>query len=78
MDDDQADRAMDLLVTADAQARVQAAGFFAAAHLLNLGVDLVFFDTTSTFFPRDTKDDGADGFRRLGHAKTTGPTCPRW
>ena len=32
MDDDQAYRAMDLLVEADAQARVQEAVFFAAAH----------------------------------------------
>jgi transposase len=65
MDDDQAYRAMDLLEAADTQARVQEAVFFAAAHLLNLEVDLLFFDTTSTFFERD----GEDGFRRFGHSK---------
>ena len=68
MDDDQAYRAMDLLADADAQARVQEAVFFAAAHLLNLEVDLLFFDTTSTYFERDT-DDGDEGFRRFGHSK---------
>src|SRR5919201_1995310 len=61
-------RAMDLLADADAQARVQEAVFFAAAHLLNLEVDLLFFDTTSTYFERDT-DDGDEGFRRFGHSK---------
>jgi hypothetical protein len=68
MDDDQAYRAMDLLVTADAQARVQEAVFFAAANLLNLEVDLLFFDTTSTYFERDG-DDGEGGLRRFGHSK---------
>lgn len=42
MDDDQAYRAMDLLVEADAQAQVQEAVFFAVADLLNLEVDLLF------------------------------------
>jgi hypothetical protein len=69
MDDDHAYRAMDLLADADTDARVQEAVFFAAAHLLNLEVDLLFFDTTSTFFERDTEDEGADGFRRFGHSK---------
>ena len=44
MDEDQAYRAMDLLVEADAQAEVQEAVFFAVADLLNLEVDLLFFD----------------------------------
>jgi transposase len=73
MDDDQAYRAMDLLVEADTQARVQEAVFFAAAHLLNLEVDLLFFDTTSTFFERD----GEDGFRRFGHSKDHRPDLPQ-
>jgi transposase len=77
MDDDQAYRAMDLLVTADAEARVQEAVFFAAAHLLNLEVDLLFFDTTSTFFERDGEDEGADGFRRFGHSKDHRPDLPQ-
>jgi IS4 transposase len=77
MDDDQAYRAMDLLVEADAQAPVQEAVFFAAAHLLNLEVDLLFFDTTSTFFQRDTEGDGAGGFRRFGHSKDHRPDLPQ-
>jgi len=78
MDDDQAYRAMDLLVEADTQGQVQEAVFFAVAHLLNLEVDLLFFDTTSTYFERDDEDqdepgegDGAGraGFRRYGKSK---------
>jgi DDE family transposase len=66
MDDDQAYRAMDLLVEADTQGKVQEAVFFAVAHLLNLEVDVLFFDTTSTYFERDTEDpddpdEGAEG-----------------
>jgi transposase len=69
MDEDQAYRAMDLLVEADAQAQVQEAVFFAVADLLNLEVDLLFFDTTSTYFERDSEETGDDAFRRYGHSK---------
>jgi transposase len=69
MDEDQAYRAMDLLVEADAQAEVQEAVFFAVADLLNLEVDLLFFDTTSTYFERDTEESGDDAFRVYGHSK---------
>jgi transposase len=73
MDEDHAYRAMDLLVDADTAGRVQEAVFFAVANLLNLEVDLLFFDTTSTYFERDTEDDttdgGGGGFRRYGHSK---------
>jgi hypothetical protein len=66
----QALRAMDLLVDGDTQAKVQEAVFFAAAHLLNLEVDLIFFDTTSTYFERDDEDnDGDEALRRFGHSK---------
>src|SRR4051812_5084340 len=58
MDEDQAYRAMDLLVEADTDAKIQEAVFFAVAHLLNLEVDLLFFDTTSTYFERDIEDAG--------------------
>ena len=47
IDEDQCYRAMDLLVEADTEGRVQEAVFFACADLLNLEVDLLFFDTTS-------------------------------
>jgi transposase len=78
MDDDQAYRAMDLLVEADTQGQVQEAVFFAVAHLLNLEVDVLFFDTTSTYFERDDEDHdepsegegaGREGFRRYGKSK---------
>jgi len=79
MDDDQAYRAMDLLVEADTQGQVQEAVFFAVAHLLNLEVDVLFFDTTSTYFERDGEDQdeppgdgegaGREGFRRYGKSK---------
>jgi transposase len=69
MDDDHAYRAMDLLVDADTQGRVQQAVFFAVANLLNLEVDLLFVDTTSTYFERDDEEAGEDAFRRFGHSK---------
>jgi hypothetical protein len=82
MDDDQAYRALDLLVEADAEAKVQQAVFFCCADLLNLEVDLLFFDTTSTYFEADP--DSADGdadaavpFRALGHSKDHRPDLPQ-
>lgn len=42
--------------------------FSAAANLLNLEVDLISFDTTSTYFETEG-DDGPDGLRRFGHSK---------
>jgi hypothetical protein len=70
MDEDQAYRAMDLLAEADAEGAVQQAVFFAVADLLNLEVDLLLFDTTSTWFEVDDPDeDGGDGLRRFGHSK---------
>jgi Transposase DDE domain len=77
MDDDQAYRAMDLLVAADTQARVQEGVFFAAAHLLNLEVDLLFFDTTSTFFQREGEESGPGAFRVYGHSKDHRPDLPQ-
>jgi hypothetical protein len=56
-------RAMDTLLEADAAIQEQV--FFAVANLLNLEVDVLLFDTTSTYFK--TEDD--DGFRRYGHSK---------
>ena len=70
MDEDQAYRAMDLLVDADGDAEVQEAVFFAVADLLNLEVDLLLFDTTSTYFERDTEEEGDDSFRSTGTRRT--------
>jgi hypothetical protein len=76
MDEDQAYRAMDLLVDADVAGEVQKAVFFAAADLLNLEVDLLLFDTTSTYFERDEEEpDG--GLRRYGHSKDSRPDLPQ-
>jgi transposase len=80
MDDDQAYRAMDVFSDADAEARVQEAVFFACADLLNLEVDLLFFDTTSTYFEADEPEAGADGepgLRVFGHSKDHRPDLPQ-
>src|SRR5215212_10084286 len=68
-------RAMDWLLEIEADLAEQV--YWATADLLNLEVDLLFFDTTSTYFERDEPDaetadeDGATrpAFRALGHSK---------
>jgi hypothetical protein len=77
MDEDQAYRAMDLLVEADAEAKVQEAVFFACADLLNLEVDLLFFDTTTTYWERDEPERGEGAFRVFGHSKDHRPDLPQ-
>ncbi len=82
LDEDQAYRAMDLLADPKTAAAVQEAVFFTAASLLNLEVDVVFFDTTSTYWERDTEDPpeeatGEGGFRRYGHSKDHRPDLPQ-
>jgi hypothetical protein len=56
LDDDRVYRAMDVLASADAEGKVQEAVFFSVADLLNLEVDLLFFDTTSTYFEVEHED----------------------
>ena len=73
MDEDQAYRAMDLLVAADTDAEIQEAVFFAVADLLNLEVDLLFFDTTSTYFETEEPDE----LRRFGKSKDSRPDLPQ-
>jgi transposase len=58
-------RAMDFLVEHDEE--VQRRVYFGVATLLNLEVDLLFFDTTSTYFEVEEEDE--DGLRRFGHSK---------
>ncbi len=81
MDEDQCYRAMDLLVEADTEGKLQEAVFFACADLLNLEVDLLFFDTTSTYFERDEPDavgeHGEPAFRAYGHSKDHRPDLPQ-
>jgi len=89
--DDQLYRAMDFLLGAGE--RVQESVFFSVATLLNLEVDVIFFDTTSTYFEIDDDEledevDGPDadqgagdaraaGLRRRGHSKDHRPDLPQ-
>lgn len=77
--DDELYRAMDFLLACSE--RVQESVFFSVANLLNLEVDVIFFDTTSTYFEVDP-DEAADGgggggLRRLGHSKDHRPDLPQ-
>jgi len=71
LSDDQCYRAMDWLLEIEAEIAEQV--YWATATLLNLEVDLLFFDTTSTYFETDEADAptaGAPrGFRTFGHSK---------
>src|SRR5712692_11663270 len=85
--DDELYRAMDFLLAC--QERVQESVFFSLANLLNLEVDVIFFDTTSTYFEVDVDEDGGDEeasaeepvgerpLRRLGHSKDHRPDLPQ-
>ncbi|MFN2617721.1 MAG: IS1634 family transposase [Thermoleophilaceae bacterium] len=71
VDDDACYRAMDwLLEVADELAE---AVYWSVADLLNLEVDLLFFDTTSTYFHIESPDEPSEGqtvgFRTFGHSK---------
>jgi DDE family transposase len=76
--DDQLYRAMDFLL--DCSERVQESVFFSVASLLNLEVDVIFFDTTSTYFETepwedldDEQCDDEDGELGLPAAAGAGP-----
>ena len=43
--------------------------FFQVANLLNLSVDIIFYDTTTASFAVDYEDEEEDGLRQYGHAK---------
>ncbi|MGZ6576301.1 MAG: IS1634 family transposase [Solirubrobacteraceae bacterium] len=66
-------RAMDFLLDCDEQ--VQREVFFAVSDLLNLEVDLILFDTTSTYFeiPAEREDE----LRRFGESKDKRPDLPQ-
>jgi len=63
--------AMDFLF--DHAAQVEKSVFFHTANLLNLEVDLIFYDTTTASFAIDYEDveeeDGEPGLRKFGHSK---------
>lgn len=72
LSDDAAYRGMDFLL--DALSEVAAEVFAQVAHLLNLDLDIVFVDTTSTYFQCDVADDDvetADGM--LADDEVTNP-----
>lgn len=66
-------RAMDLLL--EHGETLQREVYFATADLLNLEVDLLFFDTTSTYVERDAEDE--EGLTRYGHSKDHRPDLPQ-
>jgi len=66
-------RAMDVLL--EYRETIHKEVYFAVADLLNLEVDLIFFDTTSTYFEMDEEDE--KGLRRYGHSKDHRPDLPQ-
>ena len=80
LSDDQCYRAMDWLLAIEAELAEQV--YWAVANLLNLEVDLLFFDTTSTYFETDAADPPSEGapkgFRTYnGHSKDHRPDLPQ-
>jgi Transposase DDE domain len=80
LSDDQCYRAMDWLTQIEAELAEQV--YWATANLLNLEVDLLFFDTTSTYFETEAADQPTDGapagFRTYnGHSKDHRPDLPQ-
>lgn len=72
-------RAMDFLL--GHQEEVQWHVYTAVADLLNLEVDILFFDTTSTYFEVEEEDegegDGNGGLRRRGYSRDHRPDLPQ-
>lgn len=69
-------RAMDVIL--EYRETIHKEVFFAVADLLNLEVDLIFFDTTSTYFEKDMADDESGStLRRFGHSKDHRPDLPQ-
>jgi hypothetical protein len=91
LSDDQAYRAMDFLL--DALDELAAQIFGSVAHLLNLELDIVFVDTTSTYWEVETADTDPEladpviddeltspdqvGRRTFGHSKDSRPDLPQ-
>jgi len=63
-------RAMDFLI--EASGEIQKEVFFSVANLFNLEVDLIFLDTTTTYFEIEGEDE-ANGLRRWGYSKDNRP-----
>ena len=67
-------RAMDLLV--DSSEQLQRAVFQEVSKTIDLEVDLLFLDTTNTYFEVDHEDLGEEGLRKRGHSKDNHPELP--
>jgi len=68
-------RAMDVLLENDESTQKEV--FFSTATLLNLEVDLLFFDTTSTYFERDEEDEEEGALLRYGKSKDKRDDLPQ-
>jgi len=75
-------RSMDFLLEHDIA--LQESIFFSVANLLNLEVDLIYFDTTTTYFQINSPDemeegdeDNANALRQWGHNKDHRPDLPQ-
>jgi hypothetical protein len=75
-------RSMDFLLEHDIA--IQENIFFSVANLFNLEVDLIYFDTTSTYFEIDIADEAeeddennANALRQRGHTKDHRPDLPQ-
>lgn len=84
VDDDSCYRAMDFLL--ECEEELAKAVYFTTAELLDLHVDLIFFDGSSTYWETDQEDpDLVDaegevvqlGFRAYGHSKDHRPDLPQ-
>ncbi len=76
--EDDAYRAMDALLQCEGELALEV--YSAVATLLSLEVDLIFFDTTSTYFETEDEDPSTPerpGFRRFGHSKDRRPDRPQ-
>ncbi len=76
-------RAMDFLL--EAEEELQKEVFFEVANLFNLEVDVIFLDTTTTYFEIDREDQDIfdesgeiveEGYRRYGRPKADRPRLP--
>src|SRR6266568_938794 len=86
VDEDSCYRAMDVFLSVLAE--LQQAVFFSVANLLNLEVDSLFFDTSSTYWETDAPGDDAEpgdesgraverAWRTHGHSKDHRPDLPQ-
>jgi|GEM_PF-2128253 len=66
--------AMDFLL--ESTEEIQREVYCSVSNLLNLEVDLLYFDTTSTYFEVEAPDEG-DSLRQYGHSKDRRPDRPQ-